>query len=153
MLLSSFSAGNSEQRVQFEAHGNAAGYFIKQFEELDFGVLQSWIRHVVDKCDADTIVLRGRVLDRTHRMTAPSLGPVGRNPAAVDDQWHNIPPELTVIADSSRFMPWPLSSAWARSSRISSICSMPTLSRSISGVTPTFSCSSGDNCRCVVDAG
>src|ERR1700719_4241154 len=36
---------------------------------------------------------------------------------------------------------------------MSSMCSMPTLSRIISGVTPTLSCSSGDSCRWVVDAG
>ncbi len=33
------------------------------------------------------------------------------------------------------------------------MCSMPTLRRIISGVTPVFACSSGVNCRCVVDAG
>src|SRR3984957_12548929 len=46
-----------------------------------------------------------------------------------------------------------LSNACPKSSRISSICSMPTLSRIISGVTPTCACSSGVSCRCVVDAG
>ncbi len=36
---------------------------------------------------------------------------------------------------------------------ISSTCSMPMLSRIISGVTPALRCSSADICRCVVEAG
>ena len=36
---------------------------------------------------------------------------------------------------------------------MSSLCSMPMLSRIISGVTPALICSMGDICRCVVEAG
>ena len=36
---------------------------------------------------------------------------------------------------------------------MSSICSMPTLSRIISGRTPAWLCSSADICRWVVEAG
>jgi hypothetical protein len=36
---------------------------------------------------------------------------------------------------------------------MSSMCSMPMLSRIISGSTPALRCSSGDICRCVVEAG
>ena len=41
----------------------------------------------------------------------------------------------------------------AKGRRMSSMCSMPTLSRMLPGPTPAASCSSGDICRCVVDAG
>jgi hypothetical protein len=37
--------------------------------------------------------------------------------------------------------------AWSRSAIMSSICSMPTLSRIVSGVTPARACSSKDICR------
>ena len=36
---------------------------------------------------------------------------------------------------------------------MSSTCSMPTLRRIISGVTPALRCSAGGICRCVVEAG
>ena len=36
---------------------------------------------------------------------------------------------------------------------MSSMCSMPMLSRIISGLTPALRCSSADICRCVVEAG
>ena len=36
---------------------------------------------------------------------------------------------------------------------MSSHCSMPMLRRIISGVTPALICSTGDICRCVVEAG
>src|SRR5271157_490600 len=104
MLLSSFSARNSGQRVQLEAHDNVAGCRIKQFQELYFGVLQSRVRHVVDECDADTIGPCGRAADRSNRVPTRSLSPTGRNPAAVDDQWHDVPPEPTRVTDSFLFM-------------------------------------------------
>src|SRR5262249_20347809 len=45
------------------------------------------------------------------------------------------------------------SSAWSMSHRMSSIDSMPTDMRIMSGVTPAFACSSSLICPCVVDAG
>src|SRR5271165_1516907 len=153
MLLSQFSARNSGQRVELEAHWNVAGCSIKQLEELDFGVFQGRVRHVVDECNSDALGPCGVAFDRSRRAQTLSRGPTGRNPAAVNDQWHDIPLGTDWRYDLSRFHILALSSAWARSAIMSSICSMPTLSRSISGVTPTFSCSSGDNCRWVVDAG
>ena len=45
------------------------------------------------------------------------------------------------------------SSARSRSAMMSSMCSIPTLSRIISGLTPALRCSSADICRCVVEAG
>ena len=44
-------------------------------------------------------------------------------------------------------------SAWSRSARISSMCSIPTLRRIISGFTPAARRTSGGICRWVVDAG
>ena len=41
----------------------------------------------------------------------------------------------------------------SRSARMSSMPSMPTARRTSPGVTPVASCSSGDSCACVVDAG
>jgi len=51
--------------------------------------------------------------------------------------------------------PYPTASlsAWSRSARMSSICSIPTLGEFHRGATPAASCSAGDICRCVVDAG
>src|SRR5204863_8886581 len=44
-------------------------------------------------------------------------------------------------------------SAWSRSARMSSMCSMPTLSRIVAGPRPACRCSSADICRWVVEAG
>ena len=41
----------------------------------------------------------------------------------------------------------------SRSAKMSSMCSMPTASRTRPGVTPAASWSSGESCECVVDAG
>ena len=43
--------------------------------------------------------------------------------------------------------------AWSRSAIRSRISSMPTLSRTSSGVTPVSACSAGESCACVVEAG
>src|SRR5208283_4915999 len=104
MLLSQFSARNSGQRVELEAHWNVAGCSIKQLEELDFGVFQGRVRHVVDECNSDALGPCGVAFDRSRRAQALSRGPTGRNPAAVNDQWHDIPLELIGVTISLGFI-------------------------------------------------
>src|SRR5262249_35146103 len=50
-------------------------------------------------------------------------------------------------------VPWLALRAWSRSARMSRTSSIPTDSRTISGVTPVARCSSADSCWCVVEAG
>src|SRR5271165_3912453 len=107
MLPSSFSARNSSQRVELNTQGDAVGYRIKQFQELHFSVFESCIWHVVHERDADAIGSCGRSVHRFRPVPVHSLGPTGRNPAALDDQWHDIPPELTGGTVSFNFMLWP----------------------------------------------
>ncbi len=90
--------------------------------------------------------------------SAVLLGPPRRNPISGHKQRHANSSKLAPrnstqhkLRDHCVFAA--TASACSRSARISSMCSMPTLRRIISGVTPTFACSSGVSCRCVVEAG
>src|SRR5579863_880176 len=119
----------------------------KQSEELPSRVLERRIRHVIYERDAKRWRRRTMASNANRRFPSPRF----RYPPSLQHQWHDyascataLRPEKSVEACAK---------AWPRSSRISSMCSMPTLKRIISGVTPTFACSSGESCRWVVEAG
>jgi hypothetical protein len=53
--------------VELEAYRNIAGGGIEQLKELNFGVFESLVRHVVDKRNSDAIRRRGGAVDRARR--------------------------------------------------------------------------------------
>src|SRR5271169_60027 len=144
MPFSAIGARNSSQRVQLDVDGNVTGCGVEKIEELQLRVFQSRIGHVIDQGQRNPPTPLGMTVARGHGARTTTFCPATWNSSAVDDQWHFIPPAKGVFRLPYFFV---ASSACDKSSRISSMCSMPTLRRIISGVTPTFACSSGVSCR------
>src|SRR5579862_376923 len=112
------------QRKNPQRHLAPPGGAGQQVADLQFGELERRIRHVVDEADRDR--------------AGASRRPLLRQP--FDDSGGH-----RYSAHCAR--------AWSRSETMSSTCSIPTLRRIISGVTPAFFWSAGGIWRCVVEAG
>src|SRR5208283_63146 len=131
-----FGARKLRQREVLQMNFSVVGCCAEQIVKLSLGGPQGSVRHIVDEPEDEGFVakssLRGGFDLSQHY---PSL-PEPRGPLALTNK------------DRSA-----ASSALSKSSMMSSTCSIPMLSRIVSGVTPAFRCSSIDIWRCVVEAG
>src|SRR5579872_566346 len=153
-----FAACHFVQREHRHKNRKIARSRIEQIEKLHLGIFERGVRHVVDERDAQPVtrVARERAAAQRHAFL---LGPPRRNPISCHHHRHannslklkSRKPHNRDLRTNYAFAATP--SACSRSARMSSMCSIPTLSRIISGFTPTFTCSSGVSCRCVVEAG
>src|ERR1043166_1611271 len=146
--------GNHGQGKHREAGAALARSGVEQPDELPFGLFQRCVRHIVDEADLDRLD-RACAQPRRRGGRAPLRPP--RNAATggafVEGYGHDKFPRVWVYSAATMVRCSALASAWSRSPMMSSMCSMPMLSRIISGFTPALSCSSGDICRWVVEAG
>jgi hypothetical protein len=55
MPLARIASRKLRERVEFERKWNVAGGGFEKIEELDFGVFQSGVRHVVDQRDSESV--------------------------------------------------------------------------------------------------
>src|SRR5207249_11987561 len=118
-------------------HHDAVSGGVQQCPKLPFGRFHRRVGHIVDETYIEAVRVRFTELDAR----LPGGGFRSCRPHMI--KW------LLTFRDDGQLA----SSAWSRSAMMSSTCSMPTLSRIISGFTPAFSCSSTDICRWVVEAG
>ena len=126
VIAADIRARHFGQREQPERYGDPGrrGGAGHQVANLPFGSPQGRVGHVVDKADDDRFP--------------------GRLPGLSSGRW----------TGDERHQPRPAaSSAWSRSAMMSSACSMPMLSRIVSGRTPALLWSAGGIWRCVVEAG
>src|SRR5271155_1733338 len=93
MLLPSFGSWKFGQRIELYVHRDIAGGGVEKFEELQFGIFEGRVRHVVNQRDVDALRARAKTVGRFRRARSRPLRPSRGNTAAVNNYRHGSPSE------------------------------------------------------------